>query len=162
ISMSNGTQEFSLFKTLADGDPQKSPLVTVVDCAQGSMTMAAWARPRAKPAPWPVALERVEKAGLSPRQVQAAWIKPANAFPKGDLKEQGKELQEDTREVVLQARKRFPNLRLVFFSSRIYAGYGTVGPAGDLNPEPYAYETAFVVRWLIQEQIKGAGELNAD
>ena len=25
-----------------------------------------------------------------------------------------------------------------------------------MNPEPYAYESAFVVRWLIQDQIKGA------
>ena len=162
ISMSNGTQEFSLFKALADADPQKSPAVTIVDCAQGSMTMAAWARLRAKPDPWPVALERLEKAGLTPRQVQVAWIKPANAFPKGDLWEHGTELLEDTRETLQRAKVLFPNLRVAYLSSRIYAGYGTMGPAGDLNPEPYAYETAFAVRRLIQEQFRGNAEFNFD
>jgi hypothetical protein len=41
-------------------------------------------------------------------------------------------------------------LRLVYLSSRIYAGYATTA----LNPEPYAYESAFAVRWLIRDQGK--------
>jgi hypothetical protein len=162
ISMSNGTQEFSEFKALADADPQKSPHLTIVDCAQGSMVIAAWARPKAKPDPWPVALERLAKAGVSPRQVQIAWIKPANPFPRGDFKEHAEELQEDTLVTLQRAKRQFPNLRLAYLSSRIYAGYGKLGPAGDLNPEPYAYETAFAVRWLIQDQVKGDRELNFD
>jgi len=51
---------------------------------------------------------------------------------------------------VKQLHKRFPNLRLVYLSSRIYAGYAT----GPLNPEPYAFEGAFSVRWLIRDQDK--------
>ena len=31
-----------------------------------------------------------------------------------------------------------------------------------LNPEPYAYEEAFTMRWLIQDQIAGKPELNYD
>jgi hypothetical protein len=161
LSMSNATQEFSVFKTRADADPQKSPRVTIVDCAQGSMLMAAWANPRAKVNPWAVALERLEKAGVSAKQVQVMWIKPANPFPKGDLLEHGKELQEDTQRTLQRAREHFPNLRIAYFSSRIYAGYASGGGAG-LNPEPYAYETAFVVRWLIRDQLKGDPELNHD
>ena len=30
------------------------------------------------------------------------------------------------------------------------------------NPQPYAYESAFAVRWLIQEQTGGQAELNYD
>jgi hypothetical protein len=30
---------------------------------------------------------------------------------------------------------------------------------GGLNPEPYAYESAFAARWLIQRQVKGDAEL---
>jgi hypothetical protein len=114
-----------------------------------------------RPSPWDVAVERLEQAGVSPRQVQVAWIKLANPFPKGDLLEHGKELQDDSRVVVQRARDRFPNLRIVYLSSRIYAGHAG-GRSADLNPEPYAYEGAFVVRWLIQEQIKGERELNHD
>ena len=53
--------------------------------------------------------------------------------------------------ILRKARERFPNLRIAYISSRIYAGYAST----PLNPEPYAYESAFVVRWLIQDQIKG-------
>ena len=31
-----------------------------------------------------------------------------------------------------------------------------------MNPEPYAYESAFAVRWLIQDQIAAQQELNFD
>jgi hypothetical protein len=47
---------------------------------------------------------------------------------------------------------RFPNLRLVYVSSRIYAGYAS----SDLNPELYSYQGAFAVKWLIEKQMGGA------
>ena len=53
------------------------------------------------------------------------------------------------------ARALFPNLRIVYLGSRTYGGYAN----GGLNPEPYAYESAFPARWLIQRQIKGDAEL---
>jgi hypothetical protein len=154
ISMSNATQEFSLFKQIADKDPQKSPLLTIVDCAQGGQAMAQWVDPRAKA--WTEAERRLERAKVSPHQVQVAWVKLANVRPTGELTEHGKKLQKDTLAVLQNARARFPNLRIAYLSSRIYAGYATT----PLNPEPYAYEGAFAVRWLIQDQIKGDGDLN--
>ena len=156
ISMSNWTQEFSAFKQLADRDREKSPRVTIVDCAQGGQTMARWADARANP--WSVAEERLTQAGVTAAQVQVAWIKLANAGPTGELEQHGKRLQHDTVAVLQNARARFPNLRTVYLESRIFAGYANSG----LNPEPYAYEGAFVVRWLIQAQIKGDKDLNYD
>src|SRR5437867_10806908 len=46
---------------------------------------------------------------------------------------------------------RFPNLQMVYLSSRTYGGFATT----PLNPEPYAYESGFAVKWAIQEQIEG-------
>jgi Cu/Ag efflux protein CusF len=154
ISMSNATQEFSKFKQIADADPDKSPFLTIVDCAQGGQAMAQWVPPNARP--WTVAEERLAQAKVTPKQVQVAWIKLANVGPTGELNEHGKKLQKDTLEVIKNAKSRFPNLRVAYLSSRIYAGYGT----GRLNPEPYAYEGAFPVRWLIQDQIKGDDNLS--
>jgi hypothetical protein len=156
ISMSNATQEFSRFKQIADADPQKSPRVTIVDCAQGGQAMAQWAPPEARA--WDEAERRLAAANVSPKQVQVAWIKLANPGPTGKLSEHGKKLQKDTVAVLQNAKARFPNLRIAYLGSRIYAGYATTR----LNPEPYAYETAFVVRWLIQDQIKGVGSLSYD
>lgn len=37
-------------------------------------------------------------------------------------------------------------------SSRTYGGYATT----ELNPEPYAYQSGFSVKWLVQDQLEGA------
>ncbi len=156
ISMSNATQEFSRFKQVADADPDKSPKLTIVDCAQGGQAMAQWVSSDARA--WGEADRRITAANVSPKQVQIAWVKLANVRPSGELTEHGKKLQQDTMIVVQNAKKKFPNLRVVYLGSRIYGGYAD----GQLNPEPYAYEGAFATRWLIQDQIKGSPELNYD
>jgi hypothetical protein len=153
ISMSNATQEFSMFKQLADADAAKSSLVTIVDCAQGGQAMAEWVDPQARP--WNEAKRRLSAAGVSPLQVQVAWIKLANKGPRGDLEEHGRKLEADTLAVIHNAKAKFPNLQVAYLSSRIYGGYSS----GALNPEPYAFESAFPVRWLIQRQIEGDEDL---
>ena len=156
ISMSNATQEFSLFKQLADRDPRKSPRVRVVDCAQGGQAMAEWVDPKARA--WAEADRRLAAARVGPNQVQVVWVKLANKVPRGDLAEHGRKLQADTLAVLQNARTRFPNLRVAYLGSRIYGGWST----GPLNPEPYAYEGAFSARWLIRDQLRGAADLNYD
>lgn len=153
ISMSNATQEFSRFKQVADQSPRKSPKVTIVDCAQGGQAMAQWVSPTARA--WMEAKRRLASAHVSPQQVQVAWIKLANMGPNGSLADHGHKLEADTLAVLHNACALFPNLRIVYLGSRIYGGYAT----GGLNPEPYAYESAFAVRWLIQRQMKGDAEL---
>ncbi|MBN2448786.1 MAG: hypothetical protein JXR77_00270 [Lentisphaeria bacterium] len=154
ISMSNATQEFSLFKQLADADPRKSARVTIVDCAQGGQAMAEWAVPDARA--WSEADRRLAGAGVTPEQVQVAWIKLANRAPRGDLPEHGAALRRDTLAVLRNATARFPNLRIAYLGSRIYGGYART----PTNPEPYAYEGAFVVRRLILDQANGDPELH--
>ncbi|MHB1082364.1 MAG: hypothetical protein ACYC67_23435 [Prosthecobacter sp.] len=149
ISMSNATQEFSFFKGIADKDARKSDKLTIVDCAQGGQTMAAWAQPDGRP--WPEAMNRLKIAEVSPQQVQVAWVKLANAGPSGSKTEHLATLEADTIKVLHLLKERFPNLRIAYLGSRIYAGYATTG----LNPEPYAYEGAFAVRHLIQQQMNG-------
>ncbi|MDQ3623537.1 MAG: hypothetical protein M3463_13780 [Verrucomicrobiota bacterium] len=152
ISMSNATQEFSFFKRVADASPQKSPRLTIVDCAQGGQAMAEWAPREARP--WAEAKRRLSAAGVSPQQVQVAWVKLANKAPRGSLQEHGRKLEADTLALLHNARAHFPNLRIAYLGSRTYGGYAE----GALNPEPYAFESALPARWLIQRQIKGDPE----
>lgn len=153
LSMSNATQEFSYFKQQADASPLKSPKVLIVDCAQGGQAMAEWAPPEARP--WAEARRRIGAAGATPQQVQVAWVKLANKVPSGSLQEHGRKLESDTLALLQNARVQFPNLRIAYLGSRTYGGYAT----GGLNPEPYAYESAFPAIWLIHRQIKGDPEL---
>ena len=153
LSMSNATQEFSHFKRMADASPLKHPRVAIVDCAQGGQAMAEWASPGART--WQVARERLSAAGVAPAQVQVAWVKLANKSPTGSLQEHGRKLERDTLALLQNARMLFPNLRVVYLGSRTYGGYAT----GGLNPEPYAFESAFAARWLIERQMQGDPEL---
>jgi hypothetical protein len=155
IGMSNTTQEFSEFVRLANADPDKSPRVTALDGAQGGMEALAWAT---LPRPWETLLGRLQTAGLSTQQVQVAWVKLARAGPArlGEFPKHAQEMKGHELKVLQILRQRFPNLRVAYLSSRIYAGYAR----SQLNPEPYAYEGAFTVRWLIQDQMAGNPELS--
>ncbi len=156
ISMSNATQEFSTFKRIADEDPAKSPRVTIVDCAQGGQAMAEWVSPNGNP--WRETARRLDAAGITPAQVQVVWVKLANKSPQGTLEQHGGKLASDTIAVLHNVREKFPQVRIAYLGSRIYGGHAS----GGLNPEPFAYEGAFVVRRLIRDQIAGKAELNYD
>jgi hypothetical protein len=162
VGMSNTTQEFSVFKRMADSDPQKSDKVVVVDGAQGGQASEQWVDPSSETGKrvWGTVDQRLKAADVSPEQVQVVWIKQAliqqGRF--GEFPAHAKKLQSDLTAILQQLKRHFPNLQLAYLSSRIYAGYATTA----LNPEPYAYEGAFSVRWVIDSQVKGEAMLNYD
>jgi Cu/Ag efflux protein CusF len=161
VGMSNTTQEFSAFKRLANADKDKNPKLTIVDGAQGGQTAARIKDPGDNATGtkfWAVVDERLKEAGATRQQVQVAWLKEADAGPTSGFPAYAKTLQEELREIVQAMHTRFPNLKMIYLSSRIYAGYAVT----PLNPEPYAYESGFSVKWLIEEQIKGDKALNFD
>jgi hypothetical protein len=102
---------------------------------------------------------------LTEEQVQVLWIKNANPRPgianertlcdatiSGCVNDSGTEAilyEQQLGETIRAAKSRYPNLKQVFLSSRIYAGYATDG----LNPEPYAYEYGYSAKWLIEAQV---------
>ncbi|MBI5725079.1 MAG: hypothetical protein HZA50_14050 [Planctomycetes bacterium] len=164
LGMSNTTMEFSVFKQRADKDSAKSPLVAIVDCAQGSQEATRWSLvntgERAGRPPWEVMAERLKAADVSDAQVQAVWIKLAIANPAsdGDVAKQIKRFKDYNIIILHKLKAKFPNLQIAFLSSRIYAGYATT----PLNPEPYAYEYGFACRDLILGQADGKLDLNWD
>lgn len=165
IGMSNTTQEFSNFVKLANADPAKSESLVIVDGAQGGRDSNAWQNTagkndRGQSSPWEVLQERLKSAGVTPAQVQVLWIKQAHIAPAnlGEFPKHAETLEAHLQFIVQHAKKIFPNLRLAYLSSRTYAGYATT----QLNPEPYSYESAFSVRWLIEKQIKGDASMNFD
>lgn len=158
VGMSNTTQSFSRFKSLADRDAAKSPSLVIVDGAQGGQTGMRWADP--KTPLWAEVDRRLQRAGVSANQVQVIWMKQAEAGPAnlGEFPRHALVLKTNLVTGLHNLMAKFPNLRLAYLSSRTYGGYATTA----LNPEPFAFETAFAPRWLIQDQIAGKPELNFD
>ncbi len=160
VGMSNTTQEFSMFQQLANEDEVKNPRLVLVDGAQGGMTAAAIRNVEGRLGKqfWNTVDKRLKMADASRMQVQIAWLKEADAGPNQGFPKYARALQEELADIVRLMHHRFPNLKIVYLSSRIYAGYAKTR----LNPEPYAYESGFSVKWLIEEQIKGEAALNYD
>lgn len=161
VGMSNTTQVFSTFKRLMDADKEKRPDLVLVDGAQGGMTAARIKDPDDKASGtryWEVVDQRLKAAGVTREQVQVAWVKQADAGPRDRFPKYAQTLRDELRQIVRAMRVRFPNLKIVYLSSRTYGGYATT----PLNPEPYAFESGFSVKWLIEEQLKGDPALNFD
>ena len=160
IGMSNTTQEFSTFQRLAKAEPTRNPKLVIVDGAQGGMAanvIVATDSPRGQQF-WTTVDQRLRDAGVSPLQVQAAWIKQADIAPRASFPDDAKTLQGELERIVRILHEHYPNLRIAYLSSRIYGGYARTR----LNPEPFAYQSGFAVKWLIERQIGGAAELNFD
>jgi hypothetical protein len=153
LGMSNTAGEFSIFKEIADRDPQKSPDVFLVNCAIGGAGVSSWASPGS--GTWQKVAERLAEAGVTPAQVQVAWIKQAEPGPSPDTAplQYAKFVRDKISASLAITRSTFPNLRVAYLSSRIYGGYNIAG-IRRVNPEPFAYETAYSVRWVIQDQIE--------
>ena len=110
---------------------------------------------------WPTLAQRIKAAGLSPRQVQVGWLKQVEANPKplGEFPAHARALQADITAILNIARHHYPNLRIVYLSSRTFGGWSGRESG---SPEPFAYESGFGTRWVVQRQIKGDPQLNFD
>lgn len=149
IGMSNTRNEFTSFVPLANADPLKHPRVLVVNGAIGGQTAARISDPEAPY--WDQVDQLLAAAGATPLQVQAVWLKEADAGPTGDPLAYAATLQGELQAIHQILKTKFPHLWMVYLSSRIYAGYATTG----LNPEPYAYASGFAVKWAIEDQLQG-------
>ena len=149
IGMSNTTQEFRAFMRLATGDTEISPSVKLVDGAMGGWDARRVARPAG--GYWTALDRRLAAEGVAPREVQAVWLKEAIAGEDHPFPQDAKALKANLRAIAQILPRRFPNLRLIYVSSRTYGGYAVT----PLNPEPAAYDSGYAVRWLIQDRIEG-------
>ena len=166
IGMSNAAMEFATFAQMArDDDRVNHRSMEVVNGAQGAITACGWASAKESPQQHGCNMPRylpnqydrirdelLKPAGLAEDQVEVIWMKNADPRPSVALPAKDAEAYQYERyigETARAVRSRYPNLKLMFLTSRIYAGYAAV----PLNPEPYAYEYGFSVQWAIQAQI---------
>ena len=108
---------------------------------------------------WNYVDQELIQSGVTRMQVQAVWLKQADLAPSGSSIVYAQTLEQEIIKIVHVLSNRFPNLKLLYLSSRSYGGYATT-PA--INPEPYAYASGFSVKWIIEAQINGTAELNCN
>jgi hypothetical protein len=147
IGMSNTSREFSQFIGLAAADARKNPSLLMIDAARDGAAATEIAVPFGDY--WIDVDRQLQGCEISTAQVQVVWLKAALARETRGFPENARLLQRTLRSIVEILRTKFPRLKLVYVSSRTYGGYSE----SDLSPEPIAYESAFAVKWLIEERI---------
>lgn len=172
IGMSNTTQEFCSQNSLepcnswtfmgqAAADPRvNTTTLAIVNGARGGQAATTWDSPT-DPNYDGVRDQKLAPKGLTEAQVRVLWVKVANPMPAVSLPNANADafnLEASMADIARAAKIRYPNLSLMFVTSRIYAGYAST----TLNPEPYAYESAFSVKWLIEAQIQQAATGTVD
>jgi len=149
IGMSMATQEFRALMKAAAGDAAINPAVELVD---GSI--AGWdARRISKPKAgyWGAVDRRLAASGAARKEVQAVWLKEAISGEDRQFPHDANALRANLRAIARILAARFPNLRLIYVSSRTYGGYAVTA----LNPEPAAYDSAYAARGLVQDRMQG-------
>src|SRR6266576_4062453 len=145
LGMSNTTQEFCSgsstttncsswsFMGQAAADPSVNhTTLAIVNGARGGQDAQAW--DATTDANYDtVRLNRLGPLRLTERQVQIIWVKQADAGPQDSLpsaQSDAYQLESRLGNIARALRSNYPNLKMIFFSSRIYAGYATT----TLNP----------------------------
>lgn len=124
------------------------------------------------------------KADVSEAQVQAVWFENCTSYPGGwpcttdtgskpckplcnptqagcsntPTTTDAVKYEQQMGQVFRSMRVRWPNLKVIFLGSRIYAGYSIAG----INPEVFAYEYGFGTKWVIEAQTRQERNLGID
>ena len=158
LGISNTTMESQAFIALAAQQTDLNPHLVIIDGAQGGWPVNEHADPNN--ARWKTDYQRLKDKNVTDKQVQVFWIK--ETYPLYDSKlpfpGEAKKMQNWEIDTLHVIHDKFPNVKIAYLSSRIYAGYATVAA----NPEPWAYEFGFSNKWVISDQLAGKPELNYD
>lgn len=164
IGMSNTNMMFAgsandnipvAFIARATKDPATNPQLELVNGAQGGAALEEWISSDAPS--WDIVDTRLADRGLSPDQVQIAWIKLAAHVPGGEFPDGARLRQEHFEAVARNLVIRYPNIKLAYYSTRTYSVV-----AIPRKGEPVTYEDGFAVKWMIQRQLDGDSSLNFD
>lgn len=154
VGASNPRTEFNAFMERVDTfSAKRSSLFVVNTCigGQGIQKMNNTADNY-----WKQAAHTLDSLGLTPEQVQIAWIETDNtqtadtAFPSAPLA-----LMNDYLTLLKTLHTLYPNLKICYLTARAYSGY--VDPTGaDVGKGllfPRDYYNGWTIKWLIENQI---------
>jgi hypothetical protein len=141
------------FHKRTDNDPARNPQLVVVNGAQGTRAAMDWEP--VDSTTYSTMESLLAKAKVTPAQVQVVWVLHA-LRETGPFPAYAQELERYLEATARNLKVHFPNIKLVYYSSRerAYLMYR--------KGEPDCYEAGFAVRWMIEKQMQGDPELNWD
>ncbi len=158
LGESTAQNEFNRFLPIANSDPAKNKSLVIVNGAQGGATPNDFANIKSNY--WGMVLNNyLPQNGVNAKQVVAIWIEDTDGIATGTFPSDVTTLQSEYESMMNNIYQLFPNIKMVYFSSRVYGGYSN-GVGSPDNPEPYAYEVGYAVKWAIQDQLNGNSNLN--
>ncbi len=150
-------QPFFEFTAIANADPSLNPNLVIVNGATGGATASDLALPNNNF--WNViTVDYLPNANVTTKQVQVVWLNDVNGGPSGTFPSDMTKIQGNYESIAQNLLLKFPNIKLVYFSTINYTGYSN--GLKNLSWEPYSYETGFAVKNAIQDQINGNANLN--
>jgi hypothetical protein len=159
IGESIAQQPFFKFTSLASVDPSVNKSLVIVNGATGGATASLLALPNNNF--WNVIMnDYLPNAGVTAKQVVAAWVNDLNGGPSGTFPSDMTTLQANFESIAQNLLTKFPNIKIAYFSTANYTGYSN--GLKNLSNEPWSYETGFAVKNAIQDQINGNANLNFD
>ena len=157
IGESIAQQPFFEFTALAGVDPSVNPNLVIVNGATGGATASLLALPNNNF--WNVIMnDYLPNAGVTAKQVVAAWVNDLNGGPSGTFPGDMTKLQGNFESIAQNLLTKFPNIKIAYFSSANYTGYSN--GIKNLSNEPWSYEAGFATKNAIQDQINGNANLN--
>lgn len=158
LGESTAQNEFNRFLPIANSDPAKNKSLVIVNGAQGGATPNDFADINSYY--WGMVLNNyLPQNGVTAKQVVVIWIEDTDGIATGTFPSDVTTLQSEYESMMNNIYTLFPNIKMVYFSSRVYGGYSN-GVGSPDNPEPYAYEVGWAVKWAIQDQLNGNSNLN--
>ncbi len=115
VGMSNTSSEFNNFISLANNDPDLNPQLMLISGAQGGRVSEWWVEPDAET--WTEVNLRLNRYKTAPAQVQVAWVKQTQTRW-GDFPDKALSLQSDLEAIARNLKINYPNIKIVYFSSR--------------------------------------------
>jgi hypothetical protein len=157
IGFSSTMLEWDAFMTLAQGDPEISADVALVNCAVPNQDASDISSVNSRY--WSVDVPMLLAShGLTPDQVEVVWMLEGDRYINPSFPADAQTLEGLLEQDLAALEQVLPNVKIVYLSSHTYVGYSTRSSVF----EPIAYDEAFAVKWLIERQILGDPSLNAD
>ena len=160
LGLSVTEQSFDTFVPLSSVDPAKNPSLVILDGSTGGATTYALTSLTNNVFWQAITNDYLPNAGVTANQVVAVWFMDVDGVPTGTFPSDMTQLQSQMETVSQNLYTVFPNLKIEYVSSMYYTGYSN--GVTNLNNEPYAYESGFAVKNMVQDQLNGNSNLNFD